>query len=176
MWVRTPQTAVQHWWWCRCCHPPRWLLRSWGNARSKVEQGNRTGPDSWGAYERNEFSEPRGLHFPILRILNSLTWYLIFHVQTACSLCCKLTCIYPGFPSWHLGAVFSTLLRCCLPGSEFWTFPPNKTTLWFQVVTVFFSWHHYSAFGEGNGTPLQYSLLGKSHGWRSLIGCNPWGR
>ena len=30
--------------------------------------------------------------------------------------------------------------------------------------------------GEGNGTPLKYSLSGKSHGWRSLVGCSPWGR
>ena len=30
--------------------------------------------------------------------------------------------------------------------------------------------------GEGNGNPLQYSCLGKSHGWRSLVGCRPWGR
>ena len=29
--------------------------------------------------------------------------------------------------------------------------------------------------GEGNGTPLQYSCLEKSHGWRSLEGCSPWG-
>ena len=29
---------------------------------------------------------------------------------------------------------------------------------------------------EGNGTPLQYSPLEKSHGWRSLVGCSPWGR
>ena len=28
---------------------------------------------------------------------------------------------------------------------------------------------------EGNGTPLQYSWPGKSHGWRSLEGCSPWG-
>ena len=28
--------------------------------------------------------------------------------------------------------------------------------------------------GEGNGTPLQYSCLEKSHGWRSLVGCSPW--
>ena len=26
--------------------------------------------------------------------------------------------------------------------------------------------------GEGNGNPLQYSC----HGWRSLVGCSPWGR
>ena len=31
-------------------------------------------------------------------------------------------------------------------------------------------------FGEGNGSPLQYYCLGKSHGWRSLVGCSPWGR
>ena len=34
--------------------------------------------------------------------------------------------------------------------------------------------------GEGNGTPLQYSCLENPrenlHGWRSLVGCNPWGR
>ena len=31
--------------------------------------------------------------------------------------------------------------------------------------------------GEGNGTPLQYSLLpGKSHRQRSLVGCSPRGR
>ena len=31
--------------------------------------------------------------------------------------------------------------------------------------------------GEGNGNPLQYSVLlpGESHGWRSLVGCSPWG-
>ena len=29
---------------------------------------------------------------------------------------------------------------------------------------------------EGNGTPLQYSCLEKSHGWKSLVGCSPWGR
>ena len=34
---------------------------------------------------------------------------------------------------------------------------------------------HVSQIGEGNGTPLQYSCLEKSHGWRSLVGCSPWG-
>ena len=30
--------------------------------------------------------------------------------------------------------------------------------------------------GEGNGTPPTPVLLpGKSHGWRSLVGCSPWG-
>ena len=30
--------------------------------------------------------------------------------------------------------------------------------------------------GEGNGNPLQYPCLEKSHGHRSLVGCSPWGR
>ena len=29
--------------------------------------------------------------------------------------------------------------------------------------------------GEGNGNPLQYSCLEKSHGRRSLVGYSPWG-
>ena len=29
--------------------------------------------------------------------------------------------------------------------------------------------------GEGNGNPLQYYCLEKSHGW-SLVGYSPWGR
>ena len=34
---------------------------------------------------------------------------------------------------------------------------------------------YMQSIGEGNGTPLQYSCLEKSHGWRSLVGCSPWG-
>ena len=30
--------------------------------------------------------------------------------------------------------------------------------------------------GEGNGNPLQYPCLEKSHGPRSLVGYSPWGR
>ena len=30
--------------------------------------------------------------------------------------------------------------------------------------------------GEGNGNPLQYLCLEKSHGQRSLVGCSSWGR
>ena len=49
----------------------------------------RQAPDSWGAYERNKFSESRDLYLPIHRMQNSLTWYLIFDVQTVYLLCCK---------------------------------------------------------------------------------------
>uniref|UniRef100_A0AC11E0E8 CDK5 regulatory subunit associated protein 1 like 1 n=1 Tax=Ovis aries TaxID=9940 RepID=A0AC11E0E8_SHEEP len=34
----------------------------------------------------------------------------------------------------------------------------------------------YKITGNCNGNPLQYSLSGKSHGRRSLVGCSPRGR
>ena len=35
--------------------------------------------------------------------------------------------------------------------------------------------HLAKAIREGNGTPTPVLLPGKSHGWRSLVGCSPWG-
>ena len=37
-------------------------------------------------------------------------------------------------------------------------------------------WYFSGSIGEGNGTPTPVLLPGKSHGWRSLVGCSPWGR
>ena len=31
------------------------------------------------------------------------------------------------------------------------------------------------SLGDGNGNPLQYSCLEKSHGQRNLVGYSPWG-
>ena len=36
-------------------------------------------------------------------------------------------------------------------------------------------WPRNRVIGEGNGTPLQYSCLEKSHWWRSLLGYSPYG-
>ena len=75
-------------------------------------------------------------------------------------------------------ATFSKTLNCFL--------------LWWFIITFIFEYSKFllnhcfifqdffiSIFspcklwnGEGNGTPLQ---PGKSHGWRSLVGCSPWG-
>ena len=50
---------------CHVCHCLRWTRRQ------------DLAPESWGAHEKNEFSERRGLHLPIHTKLN-LTWYLTF--------------------------------------------------------------------------------------------------
>ena len=100
----------------RCCHPHS---DCWGTGEMQEARWTRKqdlAPGSWSAYKGNEFREPRGLHLPIHRILNSLPSYLIFDVQTACSYCCKL--VYSPTSPHLLEAVFSELPRCCLPGSE----------------------------------------------------------
>ena len=90
-------------------------------------------PESWGAYERNEFNEPRGLHLHICSMLNSFTWNLIF--LTAAPGIAKsdwvteqqqslmfrlpspfLQMLSHDSPSCLLGAVFSEHLRFCLLG------------------------------------------------------------
>ena len=76
--------------WSRgCCHPPKWLWRCCEHARSQVNKETGLAPESW-VDMKGMNSESRGLHLPICRMLNSLTWYLIFDVQAACFLCCKL--------------------------------------------------------------------------------------
>ena len=40
----------------------RWFQRNWGNAGSEVDKQTELAPDSLGAFEKKEFSEPRGLH------------------------------------------------------------------------------------------------------------------
>ena len=45
-----------------------------------------------------------------------------------------------------------------------------------QLKLILYLLSNNQIIGEGNGTPLQYSCLEKSHGWRSLVGCGPWGR
>ena len=56
-----------------------------------------------------------------------------------------------------------------LAGYSPWDHKETDTTEWLIV------WCKYYSYGEGNGTPLQYSCLEKSHGQRSLVGCSPWG-
>ena len=55
------------------------------------------------------------------------------------------------------------IINTCCNKKELWIYylSSNKPAL-------------YQIDGEGNGSPLQF-LPGKSHGWRSLVGCNPWG-
>ena len=64
-------------WSSSCCFPPQWLLRNWGMQEARW---TRTGlvTDSWGAYERNEFSKPRGLHLPILIVVQSFSRVWLF--------------------------------------------------------------------------------------------------
>ena len=68
-----------------CCLPscyqplqPAWKVR-WGEFR--MEKNRILTLESWDAYQRNNFNEPRLLHLPIYRkALKSLTWHAWFFV------------------------------------------------------------------------------------------------
>ena len=74
----------------RCCLP---YGDCWGaGGMQEARWTRKQGQPQTAEVHRNQCSEPRGLHLPIQRMPNSLTWCLIFDAQTACSLCCKLVC------------------------------------------------------------------------------------
>ena len=95
--------------------------RSLKNSRCEKSQG--TGPSSWDAYERNDFTEPRLLHLPI-KIPNSLTWNIWFSlIHNNLSmfrlpvLCYKLLFNLTPHPPLlvSLEQFSQDYLRCCLP-------------------------------------------------------------
>ena len=77
-------------------------------------------PESWDAYERNDFSKPRLLHLPIHRkVLKSLTWDIWFSSIFCCST--YLPLVANIYITWLLPTTSSEQfsqghLRCCLPG------------------------------------------------------------
>ena len=110
--------------------PPRWCT-----PRTLRMGKHRTlAPESWGADQRNDSSEPRLLHLPIHRkVLNSLTWDFWFSLINSNllmfwppGLCCKTSCT-----SWllcyFLGAAPQSCLRGCVLGLSPQFCPPNKT-------------------------------------------------
>ena len=59
---------------------PMLIAEELGECKKQGEKGNRIGPDTRGAYEKNEFNEPRGLHPPILfssvRLLSCIQFFV----------------------------------------------------------------------------------------------------
>ena len=140
-------------WSRRCCYclttpppPPWWLLSCWGGGMQeaaicyflKWTRKQYLAPDNWGAYEKNEFSEPRGLHLSTHRMLNSLTWHLISDAQTACSLCCKLLYSLTSSPAF-LEQFSQSYWDAVSLSSSPKLYHLIKINLYLQVITIFFS-------------------------------------
>ena len=87
--VSSKGTQEEHLW----CSSHQIAAAPYGEEAPDIKKHRMLAPDSWDAYERNDFSEPRLLHLPIHRkALNSLTWVIwfwlikIFDVQIPCPL------------------------------------------------------------------------------------------
>ena len=76
------------------------------------------------------------------------------------------TCIHilPCLLGWSVTTLLLPLLALASC-----TLPPQPLLLLFSLPRIAFS-----QIFVGEGTPVL--LPGKSHGWRSLVGCSPWGR
>ena len=115
----------------RHCSRP-WLCTLRG---FRMERSRTLALESWGAYQRKDFSEPRLLHLPIHRkVLNSLTWDVWFSLINSNLLmfwllgfCCKKLLYIPAppFPLWSSPS--GEWPRGCLPGSSPQFCLPDKT-------------------------------------------------
>ena len=110
--------------------PPMVIAEELGKARSShlplLKGSKETGlaPDSWAAYGRIESSESRGLHLPRNRTLNSLTWYLIFDVQTASPFVANFYITWlPFLPAW---SSFLRATEILSPGLRVLSIPTKK--------------------------------------------------
>ena len=97
-WMREPQTVIR---WKM--PPPTVIAEELGECKKQGEEGNRIGP----RYLRciwKEWIQWAQRPAPLQRMLNSLTCYLVFDVQTTCSLCHKLvyslTSLWPPWTSF----------------------------------------------------------------------------
>ena len=115
-----------------------------GECKKQGEQGHRIHAKLKRCIWKEEFSELRGLQLPINRTLNSLIWYLVFDIQNTCCLCCKLA--YSLTPLLPPCSTFLRATEMPSPGLRVLNVPPNKITLYFQVVTINFSRHFWSSY------------------------------
>ena len=106
----------------------------------RMERSRILAPESWGAFQRNDFSEPSLLHVPTHRkALTSLTWDVWFSLINSNllmfrlpGLCCKNSYIYwipaptPPPTPCLFGAVSQSYLRCYVLGLKSSECPPNK--------------------------------------------------
>ena len=83
----------------KCIYHGWWAGEPWGS--SGCEKHRKLALNSWGAYQRNDFSEPRFLHLPsYCNVLNSLIWDIWFSLINNYllrfqppGLCCKNSCV-----------------------------------------------------------------------------------
>ena len=104
---------------------------------------------------------------------------MCMHAQSCLNLCNSMDCSLPGsspwnFPGKNTGASSPFLLQGIF--STQWLNPCLLCLLHWHTDRFFIYRSVSRVHGKGIGThPIPVLLPGKSHGWRSLVGCSPWG-
>ena len=116
---------------------------------------------------------------------------------------CSVTCKHMGASPWCMSSRAASLEKACILQSVRWDlhvakmyshglFYPllslSEFVIWEQPgpwthTSLLFKSHALSSLGKSalgsrrrRWHPTPVLLPGKSHGWRSLVGCSPWGR
>ena len=111
---------------------------------TQVEKTQDTGPRSWDAHQRSDFSEPNSLASSLTRkVLNSLAWdvwyslinnyFLVFRPPGLCK-----TSLYPGSPLASSEQSSGMILESCFSGLKSSESPLNKTELAASRRCLFF--------------------------------------
>ena len=117
-------------WSSRCCHSSMETVEL-GECK---KQGEQVGPRQLKCIWKEWICW--GLHVPVHRILTSLTWYLIFDVQTAGSLGGKLVHSLTS-PLASLEQLSQSHWDAISWAQASWTFPPKKTALFSDCDFIF---------------------------------------
>ena len=80
--------------------------------------------------------------------------------------CIQILCPYSSPFTWE---------ELLYPGYGFWVFDHGKSGCWLELVVHNLHWFTLG-WQRRQWHPTPVLLPGKSHGWRSLVGCSPWGR
>ena len=103
-----------------------------------------TGPHSWGAHQRNDFSEPRPSDLPIHRnALNSLIWdvwlsFISSNLKLLLPVFCYKTSIYLSSPFASSEQFSQGYFRYFLPGLISQFCPPNEVECSTFRLWIFF--------------------------------------
>ena len=135
------ERILSFWQWSDCGHSPWWTPRKLRMWKHRI-----LAPDSWGADQRNDFSEPRLLYLPIhSKTLHSLSWDIWFSLSDNNH--CSNYLVFVANLLYILGLPLASLeqpLRV-IWGTASWAavliLPQIKLNSQCSGCASFFSWH-----------------------------------
>ena len=125
-----------------------------------------------------QLCDPTDCNTPGYPVLHHLSEFAQTHVHWVCDAIlpyCPLSSPFP--PAFNLPSIriFSNELAFCIRWSKYWSFSISPSSEYAGLISFRVDWFNLLV-GRRQWHPTPELLPGRSHGWRSLVGCSPWGR